>query len=59
MGPRLGRFDSKCQDSQELVGHSVPVSVKRFIPVALAERCMAQKLRRVRESFGKDRENLV
>ena len=30
LGPRLGRFGSKFEDSQELAGHSVPVSVKKI-----------------------------
>lgn len=27
LGPRLGRFSSKAEDSQKMPGHSVPVSV--------------------------------
>jgi Amt family ammonium transporter len=27
LGPRLGRFSSKAEDSQEMPGHSVPVRV--------------------------------
>ena len=29
LGPRLGRFGSKFEEPQEIVGHSVPVSVNK------------------------------
>jgi len=36
LGPRLGRFGSKFEDSQELTGHSVPVSVNTIYTCAFS-----------------------
>ena len=59
LGPRLGRFGSKFEDSQELAGHSVPVSVTRTVIVAVVETFMTQERSSVHESLGRDREDLV
>jgi hypothetical protein len=57
LGPRLGRFANKCEDCQELPGHSVPVSVTRILLRVLLGRFMTQKLSSVQKSFVRDREN--
>jgi hypothetical protein len=59
LGPRLGRFSSKFEDSQELAGHSVPVSVNKIYTCVFSGEVHGTKISRVRESFGRDRENLV
>jgi len=74
LGPRLGRFGSKFEDSQELAGHSVPVSVKKIYICVFSGEVHGTEAKqgsrtiwsdrenlvyRVRESFGTDRENLV
>lgn len=59
LGPRLGRFSSKFEDSQELAGHSVPVSVTKIVLVVLGERFITQMLSRTHEALRTDTQNLV